>query len=80
MFSVLSISVLSKDCSPHNPKTCKIIMFIDLCKLSMGVNVSVNGSMSLCVSLLINCQLNHHHHHHYFYYSLICPSACYLLI
>lgn len=54
-FSVCSFTVLCKDCSSHNPKSCNRIMLIDHSKLSIGVNVSMNGSLSLYVSLLINC-------------------------
>merc|ERR1711980_625 len=37
--------------SSHSPKTCNLgTRLIDYSKLSIGVNVSVNGCLSLCVS------------------------------
>ena len=37
--------------SSHSPKTCRLgTRLIDNSKLSVGVNVSVNGCLSLCVS------------------------------
>ncbi|XP_078026211.1 uncharacterized protein LOC117258684 isoform X1 [Epinephelus lanceolatus] len=40
--------------SSHSPKTCRLgTRLIDNSKLSVGVNVSVNGCLSLCVSPVI---------------------------
>merc|ERR1712035_255904 len=37
--------------SSHSPKTCNLgTRLIDYSKLSVGVNVSANGCLSLCVS------------------------------
>ena len=47
-------------CSSHSPKTCKLgVRLIDHSKLPVGVNVSLDVCLSLCVSPAINWRLVH---------------------